>query len=59
MKLRKILALLVMIVVIAACGHDEAETPETLRLMAHDSFAGSVNEETFARSPRPPGSRWR
>ncbi len=37
-----------MLVAVAACGAGEAETPDTLRLMAHDSFAGSVNEETFA-----------
>ena len=48
MKLRKTLAFLAMTAVIAACGPDQAETPETLRLMAHDSFAGSVNDETFA-----------
>jgi thiamine transport system substrate-binding protein len=48
MTLRKTLALLVMMAAAAACGPDEAGTPETLRLMAHDSFAGSVNEETFA-----------
>jgi thiamine transport system substrate-binding protein len=48
MTLRKTLALLMMMAAAAACGPDEAETPETLRLMAHDSFAGSVNEETFA-----------
>ena len=39
----------------AACVTDEAETPETLRLMAHDSFVGSVNEETFAPFTEPTG----
>ncbi len=47
MTLRKILILAVVFAV-AACGAEGAETPETLRLMAHDSFAGSVSEETFA-----------
>jgi len=47
MTLRRILTLAVLVAV-AACGAEEAETPETLRLMAHDSFAGSVTEETFA-----------
>ncbi len=47
MVLRRILTLLVLVAVATACG-DEAGEPETLRLMAHDSFAGSVSEETFA-----------
>ena len=47
MKLRKILTLAVLMAVVA-CGPEEAETPEMLRLMAHDSFAGSVSEDTFA-----------
>ena len=46
--MRKILALMVIIVAVVACGEGEAERPERLRLMSHDSFAGSVNEETFA-----------
>ena len=49
MTLPKTLVLLVIMAAAMACGPDEAATPETLRLMAHDSFAGSVNEETFAR----------
>ena len=47
MTLRKIL-ILAALVAVASCGAEGAETPETLRLMAHDSFAGSVSEETFA-----------
>src|SRR5687768_718361 len=47
MTLRKILTL-ALLVAVAACGAEQAETPETLRLMAHDSFAGSVTDETFA-----------
>ena len=34
--------------VVAACGGDQAETPNTLRLVTHDSFAGAVTEDTFA-----------
>lgn len=34
--------------VVAACGGGEAEKPETIRLLAHDSFASGVDEETFA-----------
>lgn len=48
MILRRILPLLVLLGVVTACGGDAGERPETLRLMAHDSFAGSVSEETFA-----------
>ncbi|MGH8948257.1 MAG: thiamine ABC transporter substrate-binding protein, partial [Acidimicrobiia bacterium] len=47
MTLRKTL-IFALVVAVAACGAEEAEPPETLRLMAHDSFAGSVTEETFA-----------
>jgi thiamine transport system substrate-binding protein len=37
------------LLLIAACGGlDESETPESLTLIAHDSFAGGVGEETFA-----------
>lgn len=37
------------LLLVAACGGlDESETPETLTLIAHDSFAGGVGEETFA-----------
>jgi thiamine transport system substrate-binding protein len=48
MELRRTVAFMLMLAVAAACGGDEESTPETLRLMAHDSFAGSVDEETFA-----------
>ncbi|MFZ0015058.1 MAG: thiamine ABC transporter substrate-binding protein, partial [Acidimicrobiia bacterium] len=34
---------------LAACGGDgRAETPDTLKLIAHDSFAAGVDETTFA-----------
>lgn len=37
------------VLVMAACGGDEqTETPETLTLISHESFAGSVSETTFA-----------
>jgi thiamine transport system substrate-binding protein len=48
MKLRRILTLTVLLALAVACGGEEEATPETLRLIAHDSFAGSVNAETFA-----------
>jgi thiamine transport system substrate-binding protein len=48
MTLRKILALFALLAVVSACGGEEAERPVSIRLMAHDSFAGSVDEETFA-----------
>jgi thiamine transport system substrate-binding protein len=47
MELRRMLTLLLLFALAAACGDDTEGQPETLRLMAHDSFAGSVNEETF------------
>lgn len=34
--------------VLAACNGGEDETPETLELLTHDSFAGAVTDETFA-----------
>jgi thiamine transport system substrate-binding protein len=39
-----------VMVTIAACGESggEADPPETLTLLAHDSFAGGVGEDTFA-----------
>lgn len=41
-------ATLLAIAVTACGGGDQAETPETIRLMSHDSFAGAVDESTFA-----------
>ena len=46
--MRKTLTAIGFVVIAGACGQGEAERPESLRLIAHDSFAGSVNEETFA-----------
>ena len=46
--MRRILGLAFLLILAAACGGDEESVPESLRLIAHDSFAGSVNEETFA-----------
>jgi thiamine transport system substrate-binding protein len=34
--------------VVAACGSEQTETPDTIELIAHDSFAGAVDETTFA-----------
>jgi thiamine transport system substrate-binding protein len=47
MRLR-ITPLLVVALLAAACGAPAAESPETIKLIAHDSFAGAVDEETFA-----------
>jgi thiamine transport system substrate-binding protein len=46
--MRKTLTAIALVVIAGACGQGEAERPDSLRLIAHDSFAGSVNEETFA-----------
>lgn len=46
--MRKIVALIVLSLLAVACGDDGAGSPETLTLMAHDSFAGSVDDSTFA-----------
>lgn len=46
MRSRAKLALLALVV--AACSGLAEETPESLTLVSHDSFAAGVNEETFA-----------
>ncbi|MGH8871984.1 MAG: thiamine ABC transporter substrate-binding protein [Acidimicrobiia bacterium] len=46
--MRKILASLAVALLAVACAGAESERPETLTLMAHDSFADAVDEETFA-----------
>jgi len=46
--MRKIVTATTLMVLIAACGGSEGEQPDILRLIAHDSFAGGVNEGTFA-----------
>ena len=46
-----LIAALLLAVTAAACGAEtteETDTPETLTLLAHDSFAGAVDETTFA-----------
>lgn len=50
MTIRRSLTLLTLALalVVAACGGEQAETPDTLQLIAHDSFAGAVDETTFA-----------
>ena len=37
-----------LIMVLAACSSGDDATPESITLIAHDSFAGSVTEDTFA-----------
>lgn len=37
-----------LLLVVAACSGETGETPDSLTLIAHDSFAEAVTEETFA-----------
>jgi thiamine transport system substrate-binding protein len=46
--MRKVLASLAVALLAVACEGAETERPETLTLMAHDSFTDGVNDETFA-----------
>jgi thiamine transport system substrate-binding protein len=46
--MRRILALIALAGLAVACGDAGSEQPESLTLISHDSFAGSVNDETFA-----------
>lgn len=39
---------IVLTLVLAGCGGEQSETPETLRLIAHESFAAEVDDDTFA-----------
>ncbi len=55
MRLRRIAPLLVLALLAAACAETGGEQPETLELMAHDSFVGAVDEETFAAFTRETG----
>jgi thiamine transport system substrate-binding protein len=48
MTIRRTLTLLALALVATACADDQTDTPETLRLIAHDSFAGATDETTFA-----------
>ncbi|MEX2133652.1 MAG: thiamine ABC transporter substrate-binding protein, partial [Acidimicrobiia bacterium] len=41
-------ALIGLALIAAACGSETAETPDVLTLVAHDSFADAVTDETFA-----------
>lgn len=46
--MRKIMAIVSLGLLLAACGEKEDGTPETLELLTHDSFAAAVTDETFA-----------
>ncbi len=46
--MRRLVYPAVLTLVLVACGDEATETPEALRLLVHDSFAGGVSEETFA-----------
>ena len=56
--MRRFMPLLLSIALAAACGDDGAPTgPVTVTLMAHDSFADAVTEETFAAFATETGHR--
>lgn len=46
--MRRALLFMALIVLATACAEAEPETPESLRLLTHDSFANEVTDETFA-----------
>lgn len=46
--MRHLPKLLVIALIAAACANEQTEDPDTLTLIAHESFAGSVDETTFA-----------
>ncbi|HLF44488.1 MAG TPA: thiamine ABC transporter substrate-binding protein [Acidimicrobiia bacterium] len=46
--MRRALLFMVLVSMVAACDQDQLETPESLRLLAHDSFANEVTDQTFA-----------
>ena len=45
---RTVLALALALAVVACSGEEQAETPESITLIAHESFAEAVTDETFA-----------
>lgn len=47
--------ILVALLILAACGDEGGETPETLRILSHDSFRDGVTDETFAEFTRETG----
>jgi len=46
--MRRALLFMALILLVGACADSEPETPESLRLLAHDSFANEVTDQTFA-----------
>ncbi len=46
--MRRALLFMILALLVAACGEEPPVTPESLRLLAHDSFADAVTSETFA-----------
>lgn len=46
--MRHLPKLLVIALIAAGCANGQTEDPETLTLIAHESFAGSVDDTTFA-----------
>jgi len=47
--MRHLTRVLALLLLLAACGGEsEAETPDSITLIAHESFAEAVNDDTFA-----------
>jgi thiamine transport system substrate-binding protein len=46
--MRKFVAAITTLLLVAACGGSEGSQPDSLTLIAHESFAGGVTEDTFA-----------
>jgi thiamine transport system substrate-binding protein len=46
--MRKFVAATTTLLLVAACGGSEGSQPDSLTLIAHESFAGGVTEDTFA-----------
>lgn len=46
--MRRALLFMVLVSLVAACVNAAPETPDSLRLLAHDSFAEAVTSDTFA-----------
>jgi thiamine transport system substrate-binding protein len=49
MRKTPLFVIIILIALVAgACGNGQSERPETLKLLAHDSFASAVTDDTFA-----------
>lgn len=45
--MRSLIGALALVMLVAACSPGDAQNPETLTILAHDSFAAGVTDETF------------